>query len=121
MPNMLVNGYLIVPDLSMHDLHSNTIVFSYLKHLGLSDYLVAVISYLLRYWNMTQAVLAFYLCVKYTHTNQSCLEIAAMRGKAEPLGGTHGTQVFSPRHIACCGNQCPLQEAFSSSAELCMD
>lgn len=60
MPNILVNEYLIVPDLSMYDLLSNTIIFCYLKHPGLSDYLVAVIFYLLRYWNMTKAVLALY-------------------------------------------------------------
>lgn len=42
MPNTLVNGYLILPDLSMYDLLHNTIIFCYLRHRGLSDYLVAV-------------------------------------------------------------------------------
>lgn len=34
---------------------------------------------------MTQDVLPLYLCVKYTHTNQSGFARAAARGKAEPL------------------------------------
>lgn len=60
MPNTLVNGYLILPDLSMYDLLPNTIIFCYLRHPCLSDYLAAVIFYLLRSWNMTQTVLALY-------------------------------------------------------------
>lgn len=60
MPNVLVNVYLILPDLSMYDLLPNTIIFSYLRHLILSDFLAAVTFYLLRYWNMTQVVLALY-------------------------------------------------------------
>jgi len=60
MPNTVVNGYLILPDLSMYDLLPNTIIFCYLRRPDLSGYLAALIFYLLRYWNMTPAVLALY-------------------------------------------------------------
>lgn len=41
----------------MYDLLLHTIIFCYLRHPALSDYLAAVIIYFLRYWNMAWAAL----------------------------------------------------------------